>query len=120
MGEASADAGLGGAANATDRPPPVSSLLDFSGETVVVTGASGGLGRGIALRFVEAGANVVVHYSKDEKHAAEVKRAVEREGGRAVAVGADLTIQSEVNGLFDECVAGFGGVNARRPPRELF
>lgn len=68
MGEASADAGLGGAANATDRPPPVSSLLDFSGETVVVvTGASGGLGRGIALRFVEAGANVVVHYSKDEK-----------------------------------------------------
>ena len=67
MGEASADDGLGGAANATDRPPPVSSLLDFSGETVVVTGASGGLGRGIALRFVEAGANVVVHYSKDEK-----------------------------------------------------
>lgn len=77
----------------------------------MVTGASGGLGRGIALRFVEAGANVVVHYSKDEKHANEVKRAVEREGGRAVAVGADLTIQSEVNGLFDECVAAFGGVS---------
>ena len=43
------------------RVPPVASLLDFTGKTVVVTGASGGIGAAIARRFDEAGATVVSH-----------------------------------------------------------
>ena len=43
-----------------DPVPRVADLLDFAGRTVVVTGASGGIGAGIVRRFAEAGANVVM------------------------------------------------------------
>ena len=42
--------------------PPVRSLLDLSEKVVIVTGGGSGVGRGIALRFAEAGARIVVHY----------------------------------------------------------
>ena len=46
--------------------PQVSSLLDFSGKGVLVTGSGQGVGVGIALRFAEAGADVIVHYRSSE------------------------------------------------------
>ena len=47
----------------------VAGLLDFAGKTVVVTGASAGIGSGIVRRFAEAGANVVIHYRSDRASA---------------------------------------------------
>jgi len=46
--------------------PPVRSLLDFAGKVAIVTGAGSGLGQGLARRFAEAGASVVVHYNSSE------------------------------------------------------
>lgn len=46
----------------TDPVVPVAKLLDFAGQTVVVTGASGGIGRAVAQRFADAGATVVSHW----------------------------------------------------------
>ncbi|WP_345945035.1 SDR family NAD(P)-dependent oxidoreductase [Streptomyces albus subsp. chlorinus] len=61
--------------------------------TVLVTGASGGIGRGIALRFAAAGAAVAVHYRGDGPGAHETVALVEREGGRAYAVHGDLSTE---------------------------
>jgi len=46
--------------------PPVKSLLDFTGKVAIVTGAGSGLGQGLARRFAEAGASVIVHYNSSE------------------------------------------------------
>ena len=55
--------------------PPVASLLDFRGKTVVVTGASAGIGAGIARRCSEAGANVVINYRSDRAGAVTPREA---------------------------------------------
>jgi 3-oxoacyl-[acyl-carrier protein] reductase len=65
-------------------------LPDLTGTATLVTGASGGIGRGIALRFAAAGGDVAVHYHRNRARADAVVAAVEEAGGRAVALAADL------------------------------
>jgi 3-oxoacyl-[acyl-carrier protein] reductase len=66
-------------------------MLDLTGTAALVTGASGGIGRGIALRFAEAGSAVAVHYHRNAARAAAVVEEITSAGGRAVALAADLT-----------------------------
>jgi NAD(P)-dependent dehydrogenase (short-subunit alcohol dehydrogenase family) len=75
--------------------PDVHHLLSLAGETVLVTGASGNIGRGIAERLAEAGADVAVHYHRNEAMAREL---AERLGG-AVTVQADLADEEAVNAM---------------------
>ncbi|MFJ2771168.1 SDR family NAD(P)-dependent oxidoreductase [Streptomyces sp. NPDC087300] len=70
---------------------PDPSLPRLTGRVVLVTGASGTIGAGIARRFAQAGAAVVVHYRSGETAAREVVHRIEAGGGTAVAVRADLT-----------------------------
>ena len=65
-------------------------MARLKGKVAVVTGASKGIGAGIAERFGEEGANVVVHYASDKKGAEKVVAAIERAGAKAVAVQGDL------------------------------
>ena len=67
--------------NRTMNIPPVNTLLDFTGRTVLVTGAGSGLGTGVAQRFAEAGADVVVSYRSSAGGAGEVVAAIEAAGG---------------------------------------
>ena len=62
----------------------------LSGKTALVTGASRGIGRATALALAKAGAQVVVHYGKDETAAAAVVDEIRQSGGRADKVPADL------------------------------
>jgi 3-oxoacyl-[acyl-carrier protein] reductase len=65
-------------------------MLNLSGKTALVTGASRGIGRASALALAKAGAQVVVHYGSGEKAAAAVVAEIREAGGRAEKVAADL------------------------------
>ncbi|MFI9614927.1 SDR family oxidoreductase [Streptomyces sp. NPDC052023] len=73
---------------------------NLSGRTALVTGASRGMGRATAERLARDGALVAVHYGTNEDAAAEVVAGIERDGGRAFAVRAELGAPGDVHELF--------------------
>ncbi|VTR97784.1 SDR family oxidoreductase [Tuwongella immobilis] len=81
------------------------------GKVAIVTGASGGIGRGIAERLAKDGIAVVVNYAGNADRAAEVVRTIEANGGRAVASQADVGKSDEVGRLFDDAERQFGPVD---------
>jgi 3-oxoacyl-[acyl-carrier protein] reductase len=80
----------------------------LQGKVAVVTGASKGIGAGIAKALAEAGAAVVVNYASDKKGADVVVADIKGKGGRAVAVKADVSKAADVTHLFDETREAFG------------
>jgi len=79
--------------------PATSALLDLSGETALVTGASGNIGSAIAERLADAGASIIAHY---HRNAGAARNLVERLGQGDV-VQADLSTEKDVDGLFAGC-----------------
>jgi NAD(P)-dependent dehydrogenase (short-subunit alcohol dehydrogenase family) len=90
--------------------PDVRGLLDFAGRVVIVTGAGSGLGQGIARRFAEAGASVVVHYRKAADGAEALVERIGRD--RAAAVAADLARPEDAESLVEAAVRRFGRLDA--------
>ena len=82
--------------------------LKLAEKVAVVTGASKGIGAAIARRLAEEGAAVVVNYSSSKEGADRVVAEIVGRGGKAVAVQADVSKQSEVKRLFDETLKTFG------------
>lgn len=78
--------------------PAVGALLDFSGKVVLVSGARKGIGQGIASRFAEAGADVIVHV-RSPGDGAETIAAVEGWGRRGVEAAGDLREDAVLGGL---------------------
>ncbi|MFJ2774749.1 SDR family NAD(P)-dependent oxidoreductase [Streptomyces sp. NPDC087300] len=74
---------------------------NLSGKVALVTGASRGIGRGIAERLARDGALVAVHYGTNENAAKETAAAIAETGGRAFVVGAELGIPGDVDTLED-------------------
>ena len=74
----------------TEAAPPVVELLNLGGRVPLMTGASHGVGAGIARRLGEVGAGVVVHYRCDADSAAAVVDAMGAAGSRAIAASAEL------------------------------
>ena len=83
----------------------------LSGRVALVTGASRGIGRSIALRLARDGAAVVVNYVSNAAAAAEVVSEIEAAGGRALAVQADVSKAADVTRLVGESVGHFGKVD---------
>ena len=81
----------------------------FSGKTVVVTGASRGIGAALARRFAREGASVVV--SANEPAAETVAADIVASGGKAIAQIADVTNKADVVALYDAAEREFGGVD---------
>jgi len=79
----------------------------LDGRVALVTGASRGFGRAIALAFGQEGADVVVNYHASAPAAAEVVTALEKLGRRALAVKADVADEHEVGALIDTAVKRF-------------
>ena len=82
-----------------------------SGRTCVVTGASRGIGRGIAERLGREGLNIAVNYRSSEEEAYEVADRIKEKGGTAIAVQADVSKRSEVEGMRDQVHDAFGPVD---------
>lgn len=84
---------------------------ELSGRIALVTGGSRGIGRAVALSLAESGAKVAVNYRQREDEAADVVAAIERAGGHAIAVRADVSKQDEVRALVKEVEARLGPID---------
>lgn len=85
--------------------------IDLTGRRALVTGASSGLGRAIAVAFGSAGAEVGVHFHTEEEAASTVVAEVQRAGGKAQAFGGDVSDPGAVERLFAAVDAAFGGLD---------
>jgi 3-oxoacyl-[acyl-carrier protein] reductase len=84
--------------------------MQLQGQVALVTGASSGIGRGVAMAFAGEGAKVVVNYPTEGEaaRAGEVCAQIARNGGEAMAVRADVSVPAEVDALVSATLSGFG------------
>ncbi|MBW3566038.1 MAG: SDR family oxidoreductase [Acidobacteria bacterium] len=81
------------------------------GQKALVTGASSGIGAGVALALAQAGAEVVVNYSSSLAGAEKVVDEITASGGKAFAVKADISQEADVKAMFDETIAKLGTID---------
>jgi 3-oxoacyl-[acyl-carrier protein] reductase len=84
---------------------------NLEGKTALVTGGSRGIGAAIAKRLAEEGANVAITYAKDANAASAVVEAIERAGGKAVAIQAEAANAEAVKGAVEKAAKTFGGID---------
>lgn len=83
---------------------------DFlNGKVALVTGASRGIGRGIALALAEAGADIIVHYARKAGMAEEVVAEIQSMGRRAIAIKANFAEKEKIDEMLDRIEVVFGG-----------
>lgn len=83
-------------------------MSSLKGKVAVVTGASRGIGRGIAERLAKDGATIVVNYTKSAGEAEKVVSGIKRQGGNAMAVQADVSKVEDIRRLFQETKKVYG------------
>ncbi len=83
----------------------------FQGRTAIVSGASRGIGRAIALQLAAEGANVVVNYHANAAAAADVASAIAASGARAEVVQADVSLAADVERLVNAALGAFQKVD---------
>ncbi|GLJ58784.1 hypothetical protein SUGI_1476200 [Cryptomeria japonica] len=85
----------------------------LEGRVAIVTGASRGIGREIALHLAEKGAKVVINYVGNQQKAEEVAAIINenKDGERAIICRADISVSGDVKKLFDAAEKAFGGVH---------
>ncbi|ETT62622.1 short-chain dehydrogenase/reductase SDR [Paenibacillus sp. FSL R7-277] len=85
--------------------------MSQNGKVAIVTGASRGIGRQIAIQLAGLGKKVAVNYSSNRGKADEVVQTIKESGGEAIAIQGDVSKVSEVEALFSETIGQFGRID---------
>lgn len=83
----------------------------LDGQKALVTGASSGIGKSIAIHLGRSGASVIVNYIGDSGPAEEVAHQIETEGGTAMPIKADVSREEQVGEMFDKMIKEYGTVD---------
>src|ERR1044071_7849712 len=83
----------------------------LKGKVAVVTGASKGIGAGIAKEFAAEGASVIVNYASSKQDADRVVDEISKRGGKAIAIQGNVANKTEVERLFVEAERAFGKID---------
>jgi 3-oxoacyl-[acyl-carrier protein] reductase len=86
-------------------------MASIAGKVAIITGASRGIGRAIALKLAGNGASIVVNYAGNAGKAQEVVAEIEKLGVEAIAVQADISKIPDIKRLFEQTLERFGKVD---------
>ena len=86
-------------------------MTEFTGKTVLITGAGRGVGAHTARAFAAAGANVCVNYAHSTEAAEKIVSDIEVSGGKAISCMADIADSAQVKSMIDSTVDAFGAVD---------
>lgn len=82
--------------------------ISLDQQVALVTGASSGIGAATAIALAAAGASVVLNYNSQAAPAEQLAARINAEGGRAIAIGADVADEAQVEALFAQAIEAFG------------
>lgn len=85
--------------------------MHLDGQVAIVTGASRGIGRAIAIALAKVGAKVVVNYAGNTAAAEEVRKLITDNGGQAITVQADVANQEAVDSLVRQTIEAYGKID---------
>ena len=86
-------------------------MLKLQAKKALVTGASKGIGAGIALELASAGASLIVNYATDQVGAEQVVRTIADRGSQAIAIQANVSNSTDVTRMFDQAASVFGSID---------